>query len=211
MTRTILIPAWTLILLGNVNAAHAEHRRQLDDMAFAVLSDARDIRWAVRDDFTRSPNLRYLCRESDDIFATARNLQDAIFRGRTLPIICNNIDTVRVELCEFEELLARSGMGHDTRHRGRAGRGGHGCIHTMRERIERVKQTLDAMHAIASGQPVVVPPPFSVDPPLPAVPTQPRPHLPAPISRRTSNRHSHVTRVPSPTISIGGLRVSLGN
>ena len=200
MMRSTVLAVCAATFLGSVDTARADHRRQLDDMAFAVLSDARDLRWAVRDDFTRSHNLRYLCRESDDVFATARLLQDAIFRGRTLPIICSNIDKVRAELCEFEEVFARSG-----------GRGRHGCVYSMRQRIERLKQTLDAMHVIVSGNPVVVPPPFSVDPPLPTVPHGPRPHLPAPVSRKPPRRHMHTARVPAQTISIVGLRFTLGN
>ena len=212
--------ACLVALLGSVTIAQANHRRQLDDLAFSVLSDARDIRWGVRDDFTHSAQLRYLCRESDDVFATARNLQDAIFRGRTLPIICNNIDRVRTELCEFEELLERSALPRHTTHRPRHRSRGiahlkvlqhaiHDPCQVMQARVAQLRQTLDAMHALAAGEPIVVPPPVLSDPPLPAIPGHPGPHLPSPLTTSPHRHRSQKSAQAITSFSLGGLRVTL--
>lgn len=182
MKSTVVLGASLLVIIGNLNTATADHRRQLDDAAFAVLSDARDLRWCVRETMTHSPNLRYLCRESDDVFRVARNLQDVLFLGRTLPIICHNIEKVEAELCEFEELLRRSLSGHELTRRHRIhsrhrvvttfhGAGSDPCT-ALLATVERMRRTLESMHLMAGGAPVVTPPVLG-DPPLPAVPNYP--------------------------------------
>ncbi len=172
-----------LLFVALVSPAQADHRvfRQLDDMVFSTMIDARDLRWEIHDDFVESRDYNGLLRETELLIRDLRSLQDTIFDERSMPIIDRAVDVAHSRLDRLVERLnscdfaAASGPVHRSN-----GRGGYtfvpatrhaGRIHVQAalKLVNRICAQLDAIHAIVAPQPVVL---------EPAPRPRPVPHVP---------------------------------
>jgi hypothetical protein len=216
---TLPLAMTMLAMFGEFVPAQADQLRLMDDHAYHLVGDAREIRWAVRDSLAASPHLPVLCRISDGIYRETRALQDAIVDELSPHVICREIEHVRAALCDLNEQLSHGDTGVTD----------PGCpitypfgyrttffvqqvpaacpdVSLIRAKITAMEQCLAQLHALLDAPPgaIVPSPPGTTFPPLGVPdtdhgPTQRGPQLSPPSQTPTAPSFipSGVTRRPS--------------
>lgn len=170
-----------LLFVTLASPAQADHRvfRQLDDMAFSAMVDARDLRWEIHDDFVESRDYNGLLRETELLIRDLRSLEDTVFDERSMPVIDRAVHVAHGRLDRLIERLNSCDFAAVSRpvHQPN-GRGGYRFVPATRHagRIhvdaalrlaDRICAQLDAIHAIVAPEPVVLEP---APRPVPQVP-----------------------------------------
>lgn len=188
MNASLLRTAVSTTLLLTASLAFADHnvRRELEDNAFAALTQAREIRTEVRDDFVGSASYERLVDEAAKLYVSTRSIEDALMSGRNSNAICREIDqTLKALQCfsgnlegsDFAQLdtgrrrTTQSGNGYSFRAPSR----NPGYIHVVavRQMVANLEQTLNCLHDDLSLLSQVIPVPQAPLPqPLPAYPHQ---------------------------------------
>jgi len=104
--KTTLLAA--TVLFGFTTFAQADHQiwRELDDLAFDGMVEARQARWEVRDHFTASRDFRELLEDVDQLARQLRDMQDAIYAERDprqLRRMVDNTHDILLHLVEHAE------------------------------------------------------------------------------------------------------------
>jgi hypothetical protein len=195
----------TLLLTATLVFADHNVRRELEDKAFAALSQAREIRIEIRDDFTGSRSFDQLMEEATQLYRTARSIEDALLRGESANVLCREIDQTTKALRCFSGILeasdfARVDVGH---HRPTHGGNGYsfrassrnpGLVHVVavRQMVKELEITLTSLHDDLSLLSEVRPTPRAPFP-APSV-SRPRSTFDLPVS--LGNRGGFVLRIP---------------
>lgn len=171
--------------------------RRFDDLTFAAMSEARDLRWEIHDDFVGSRDYNHLLDEVNLLMDHLRDVQRAIYDERTPDVLDRTLDkslarlqVVREDLLHSDFAQASGGSYHVT------GRGSYsytpathhpGRVHVdaALRMLERVNVTLATLHTELVGPPLPVHPhgrggfpvplsaPAVIDPPSLPVPVSP--------------------------------------
>ena len=188
MNALLLRTTVSTTLLLTATLAFADHnvRRNLEDQAFTALSQAREIRTEIRDDFNGSLNQQQLMDEATKLYLSTRSIEDALISGRNSNAVCREIDQTLKALRCFSGNLEGSDFAQlDTGHR-RPTHGGNGytfrapsrnpgSVHVVavRQMVANLEQSLNCLHDDLSLLGQVSPVPQAPLPqPLPAYPHQ---------------------------------------
>ena len=188
MNASLLRTAVSTSLLLTATLAFADHdiRRDLEDNAFAALTQAREIRTEVRDDFTDSASYGRLMDEATKLYVATRSIEDALICGRNSNAVCREIDqTLKALRCFSGNLEASDFAQLDTGHR-RTTHGGNGYtlrassrnpgyVHVVavRQMVANLEYSLNNLHDDLSLLGQISPVPQAPLPqPLPAYPHQ---------------------------------------
>lgn len=209
MNTSLLRAAVSTTLLLTATLTFADHnvRRDLEDNAFAAMTQAREIRTEVRDDFTGSASYERLVNEATKLYVSTRSIEDALISGRNSNAICREIDqTLKALRCFSGNLEASDFAQLDTGHRHPTHRGNGytfrapsrnpGYVHVVavRQMIANLEQSLDCLHDDLSLLSHVRPVPQA---PLP----QPLPTAPHPGHGGTNSGHPVGPFLPPPSAS----------
>ncbi len=186
MNASLLRTAVSTSLLLTATLAFADHniRRDLEDNAFATMTQAREIRTEVRDHFVGSASYGRLVDEATKLYVATRSIEDALISGRNSNAVCREIDQTLKALRCFRGNLEASDFAQidpDARHPTHRGNGyslrvpsrNPGYVHVVavRQMIANLEHSLDSLHddlsLLSHVQPVLQAP---LPQPLPAVP-----------------------------------------
>ncbi|QDU36833.1 hypothetical protein Mal4_11320 [Maioricimonas rarisocia] len=173
--------ALALVTAGFVpNSARADHRifRQLDNLTFSAMADAREARWIIHDDLTFSREYERVLREADTVVTSLQDVQRSILRERSMATLCRQVDDVQYHVEHLIDRLQRCGFEcevghvHGRRHPRYAFsgqvHGRHGAWEQdLRRHIVRMRRTLSQLHDLVHGHE------HAVLPATPATPASP--------------------------------------
>ncbi len=80
--------------------------RQLDDMTFSTMNDARELRWLIRSEFVESPNVGLLLNDSQMLLMQLRGFEDSLFREFPVQVLFNNLNQVRASAAQLRFRLS---------------------------------------------------------------------------------------------------------
>ncbi len=161
MNGSLLRTAVSTTMLLTATLAFADHnvRRDLEDNAFAAMTQAREIRTEVRDHFEGSASYGRLVVEATKLYVSTRSIEDALICGRDSNAVCREIDQTlkalqcfsgNLEACDFARV--DPGCRHPT-HRGngysfRAPSRHPGYVHVVavRQMLANLEHSLDSLH-----------------------------------------------------------------
>ncbi|MEW4528064.1 MAG: hypothetical protein ACF8PG_04695 [Maioricimonas sp. JB045] len=221
-THTTML-ALALVTAGFVpTSARADHRiyRELDDLAFSAMVDARESRWIIHDELTYSRDYERVLREADTVVTALQDLQRSILRERNMTTLCRQVDDVqyhvehlidRLQRCGFECEVAHA-RGHRNPRYAFTGQGSHrrrGAWESdLRSHIRRMRRTLSQLQEVVHGHDHAV---------LPATPARPpvlRDRDRGPISPRGVTPGGPVLTPPIPSPALPGspsVKIPLGD
>ncbi|MBX3443643.1 MAG: hypothetical protein KF774_14645 [Planctomyces sp.] len=149
-----------LVLLAGANSARADHSyyRRIDRLTADAISDARDLRWTVRDTLSQSRNMRDLLNDADDVLRSLRTVEDLILDEARMSRIHESVDDAIDALRDFDRKLSRSDFA-TLRPAGFSPRPGGGYayspatrhpgyvhVESLRRMAARLETKLDALH-----------------------------------------------------------------
>ncbi|MCA9080960.1 MAG: hypothetical protein KDA58_10405 [Planctomycetaceae bacterium] len=216
-TRSLLTGLLLAVTSAPVMADHCL-LRELDDLNFAAMHEARALRWEINDDFVDSRDYRGLLQDAESLMRDLRSIQDALFNERPVTMLRREIDSAHDRIHHLIEHLNHCDFAASSpaihRHNGR---GGYtfapatrhaGMIHVRAAlaSARKIDDQLVAMDRLLSPEPVVLeeaPRPGAIGRPVPAV------TLPAVPVR--PDGHGHGPALPSRGLNRGangGLRIN---
>ncbi len=75
--------------------------RQMDDMTFDTMHDARELRWLIRSEFVESPAIGLLLNDSQMLLLQLRALEDGLFRELPMQILFDQLNQVRASAAQL--------------------------------------------------------------------------------------------------------------
>lgn len=87
--------------LPGVSRADGVPLRQLDDMAFSTMNDARELRWLLRGEFVDAPNFGLLLGDSQMLLMQLRSFEDSLFRELPAQVLFNQLNHVRASAAQL--------------------------------------------------------------------------------------------------------------
>ncbi len=101
MKTSILLALAMLAAIPAVSQADLIVLRQMDDMTFDTMNDARELRWLIRNEFVESPAIGLLLSDSQMLLLQLRALEDGLFRELPTQILFNQLNQVRAAAAQL--------------------------------------------------------------------------------------------------------------
>lgn len=101
MKAVILLAAVLLAGMPAVSQADLPLLRQLDDMTFDTMNDARQLRWLIRSEFIEAPGVGLLLNDSQMLLFQLRGLEDVLFRELPIQIVFEQLNQVRASAAQL--------------------------------------------------------------------------------------------------------------
>ena len=174
------------VSLFAATAAMAVDVRAVDEQVFAMMVEARDVRWAVVEAPIGESDRRQLARRADEVYDELVDLQRSLLRGRSDSHLCGEAEDVHEAVCDLRETLARRprvvGYGGRT-----CGTGVGDPFAAIVAHVEHLHQTTEGLHALIMQGPGYGTgyPPSATPLPQPVQPTLPQ--LPPPTFETPTN------------------------
>lgn len=167
--KTASLATLLLILFSNVSSA--DHNRRLSDQTFALVAQAREIRWDVRENFANSSSKRQLMQDATHIYESLSRLEEMFFDGSSQTTIDRYIHHIqgdvenmesRVDGCDFAQPVFAGHDHNDIGFRDGSRHGQvvqrlqqrHGCYNhvvALKIRLEALCDGLEVLHQFANG------------------------------------------------------------
>jgi hypothetical protein len=101
MKTSILLALAMLTAVPAVSQADLIVLRQMDDMTFDTMNDARQLRWLIRNEFVESPAIGLLLSDSQMLLLQLRALEDGLFRELPTEILFSQLNQVRAAAAQL--------------------------------------------------------------------------------------------------------------
>jgi len=156
--------ATLLVIAASTANAQVDNCRQLDELAFSAFVEAREVRWAIHDNFVESHDYDHLLRDATGLTEAIMDLQRNLGRDRPEAVLCRNIDVAireaqnlrsHLDGCDFARVSRRSrrttfhGNGYtfapETRH------AGHFQVRRVLLQLDRIERTLASLDTMVHG------------------------------------------------------------
>lgn len=100
--KTLALMATALMAgLPALSQANDVSFRQLDDMTFSTMNDARELRWLLRSEFVEAPNVGLLLNDSQMLLMQLRGFEDSLYRELPVQLLFNNLNQVRASAAQL--------------------------------------------------------------------------------------------------------------
>lgn len=131
-------------------SAEANEMRLLDEHSYELMGHVRSLDWDIRDGFVTARDYRTLCRMSDNLRRSVRDIDDSIYRGRNLAVIERDLCRAKDDVVDLRKSITGCQLGRVRQHGLHSGLR-HGQIdygRTMRgtlARVVQIERTIDCM------------------------------------------------------------------
>ncbi|MEZ6055692.1 MAG: hypothetical protein R3C01_03215 [Planctomycetaceae bacterium] len=95
----------TITLLVLVNVGLADHNRPAADQAFALVAEARDLRWDIRMEFANSVDQRDLLRDSTHVYESLVHLEEMFFDNSSEAALVRYINHIQSDIAQLDSSI----------------------------------------------------------------------------------------------------------